>query len=1015
MNSNRATAPEQIRPGALTTRQPRHDNDRRNITGIHILPTYREVTSGAGQYLPAADPALWHFPGAIGRFDREFRLLREDTVGQIRGACHDLLQAVRGPGIDAYRRQRTSANFDFCDDAKIQHITASKKHGIRFTVAIKQPVSIRTATDEKRQAWWVRCKRFRPGTVVCVLDRAGMILHFVVSDFTLREPEDAPDDFPMDKNTFNLSSHKEWSYVNLELVDSSKLGDALLWYSDTERTRYLLDFPELKLDSFKHTLEALQRQCQTSHHLVDLLNPLDRPVVQRPTYARRSGFVFNLDCLMPSEGTFQFDPSDTPVTEIPSNIDLGPDQIKALLESLSAEVALVYGRPGTGKSYLARKIIKVLTHNRDNADIGPTVCIFHNDSALDRMVDRLLDDGIRGIVRMGGRSDSERLQSLNLPNTCYTGMRRQEKRDEKQMSKFLDTLVSNIEGQLQLLSNIESPWELDMYLSQVDSESREKVFGTRRGDFSDYEPSTADAVREWLTGDASLVEDNVPAFGAFQMDGTLVPLRRQDQHRRWLIHMRDHIIEELKITYTMFEAIRSYLRSFHDDARRQILQNAEVVAVTTTELAKHPELLQPIHAKVLVCDDAGEFLESQVLTAILPSTEHIILLGDHQLLPQVHAEELQRTNLEGVPNPLDVSLFERLLDMEYDLCPRVPLSTLRLQRRMRSSVAWPTCLIRNLGLGDGDLVRDFGEVLGMQRPLFWLDHRHAEVSSQGEDFYLDEFDIEMVIAMVKHLLRQGYYRSHDIAVITTSSSQFRQLLRRMETEYSFATRIDGYDFEGLWEIDPQESQEYSSHSGSASNGTALGEAGAASLGSVRLATLDSFRGQEAKVVIIALGRCTAEDALHSTHTSRRIDVLMSRAQHGCYILGDSDVYKDGAVWGPIITMLEAGGNLGDTLELRCPRHPGEVIRVSDPDEFKLASPHGGCTQPCEGRLDCGHDCRYPCHSQMMHTLTPCSEPCPRRKPRCEHACALTCGESCEESCSEVMQDVNLSLPCGYVL
>lgn len=1013
MNRNRPIPPEQTRPGALITRQPRHDNDRREITGIRLLPTYLEVISGVVQDLPAENPALWPSPGASGRFDREFRLGRQDTIGQIRDACHALLQATRGPGIDAYRRQRTSANFDFCDDAKVQHITASKKHGIQFTVAIKQPVPVEDMTDEQRRAWWVRCKRLRPGTVVSVLDRAGMILHFVVSEFTLREPGDAPDDFPMDKNKFNLSNDRERSYVNLELVDSSKLEDALLWYSDTERTRYLLDFPELKLDSFKHTLEALQRQCQTSHHLVDLLNPLDRPVVQRPTYARRPGFVFNLDCLMPSGRTFRFDPSDTPVTEIPSNIDLGPDQIKALLESLSAEVALVYGRPGTGKSYLARKMIKVLVHNRDNADIGPTVCIFHNDSALDRMVDRLLDDGIQGIVRMGGRSDSERLQRLDLPITCDTGLSRQDRRAVKRMTKYLNEIVSNIEGHIQQLSNVKSPWQIDRFLSQVYPEIHKEVFGPRRGDFSDYQPSTADAIREWLTGDASLSEDDVTAF--VNPDRTFVLAGRQDQYQQWLKQMRDHIIEELARIYEEFEAIRSELQHFHDDARRQILQNAQVLAVTTIELAKHSELLQPIHAKVLVCDDAGEFLESQVLTAMLPSIEHIVLLGDHQLLPQVHSEKLQRTNREGALNLLDVSLFERLLDMKYDLCPRVTLSTLPLQRRMRPSIAWLNRLIRDTGLGNDNLVREFPDVVGMRRSLFWLDHRHAAGSVQDEDFSLDEFDVEMVISMVNHFIRQGFYGRDDIAVITPSGSQLRELSRRMGMEGSFTTIIDSYDLEGLWEINPQESQERSSHSGSASNGTAPGEAGAAPLGRVRLTTSDSFRGQEAKVVIIALGRCNSQSALHSMRTSRRIDVLMSRARHGCYILGDSESYKEDPAWRLIINTLEAGDNLGDTLDLRCHHDPWNVIRVSSPDEFKLASPQGGCSQPCGGQLDCGHDCRHACHSQMMHALTPCTEPCPRRKLGCEHACSLTCGESCEASCSEVMHNVNLRLPCGHVL
>lgn len=964
------------------------------------MPTYGEITSTAVSNLPTADPTSWDLSGASGRFDREFRLLREDTAGQIRYACQDVLQAARSVGLDFYRRLRTSTYFDFCDDAKVEHIIMSKKHGIEFTVACKQPEPTRIMTDEQRQTWWEECKRFRPGTIVSVLDKAGVILHFVVSGSTLRGPKDAPDDFLMDSHKFNLSSGNEWSYVNLKLVESSKLGDALRWYRDTEPPRYLLDFPDLTLACFKDTLEALQRQCQSPHRLIDLLNPLDRPAVERPAYARAPGFEFNLDCLIQHGGRFQFRPGHALTTaEASSFAGLGSDQVNALLESLSNEVALVCGRPGTGKTYLARKILKALVHNREPADLGPIVCIFHNDAALDRMVHRLLADGIERIVRMGGRSESGRLQDLNLPLTHYAGMSRQERSAEKQTTKFHDKLISDIEVELLKLSDIDSPWQLEKFLSWFDPESHKEIFGPRRGDFSEYQPKTADAVQEWLlAGDQPLIEGNSRESG--HVDATLLSERRS-RYQEWLKAMQDRIIRELTRSYEEFEAIGSALPQYHDNARRQILQDAQIVAVTTTELAKHPELLQPIHAKVLVCDDAGEFLESQILTAILPSTEHIILIGDHnQLRPKVQTQKLQRTHPEGALNPLDVSLFERLLGMAY------PLSTLPLQRRMRPSIAWLNRLVRDTAFGNDDLVMTFPDVVGMGAPLFWLDHRHTASSAgsiEDEDFSLDDFEIEMVRTMLNHLVRQGPYSKHDIAVITPSKSQLRQLLRRMKTEDYFTASIDDCNLDGLWEINPKE------HAGCGGYNDSV------SLMNVRFTTLDSFRGQEAKVVIIPLGRCTSQRALHSMRTSNRIDVLMSRARHGCYILGDSNAYKEDPVWRRIIETLEAGGNLGGSLELRCPRHPGENIRVSGPGDSNLASPDGGCSQPCGGQLDCGHDCSRSCHSNMMHQVTQCGDPCPRIKPRCGHACPLTCGESCEESCSQVMDDADLTLPCGHII
>lgn len=1008
LNGNGAPAPEHPRPDAPSTGRPRLDNDRHPIAGIHIMPTYEEITSSDAVDFSTLDPTSWDLSGASGRFDRAFRLLREHTAGQIRDACKEVLHAVPCPSIDVYGRQQTTIHFDYCDDAKIQHITMSKKHGIEFTVACTQPETTRNMTDEQRQIWWERSNRLRPGTVVCVFDKTGVILHFVVSDSTLRRPEEASDDCLMDRNKFNLSSGNTWSYVNLKLVNSSDLGDALRWYQDTERSRCFLDIPDLTLECFKNTLEALQRQSQSSHRLIDLFSSLNGSAIERPAYAQAPGFEFNLDCLMEDGQTFRFDPSSVPSTaQLPSFPDLGPYQIEALLQSLSNEVSLIHGQPGTGKSYLARVIIKVLIKNRETAGIGPVVCIFHSNSALDRTVEQLLDDGFDKIVRMGGRSKSERLQRLNLPLTHYAGMSRQERRTEKQMTKELKKLVWDVEKQLLELSDIESPLELDRFLSSSDPRSREEVFGPRDGDFSDYQPETVDALQEWLlAGDRPLIEEQSRVSGP--LDATLTSARKS-RHQGWLKSIRDRIIGELTRSYEEFEATRSEVQQFHDNARRQILQDAQIIAVTTKELAKHHELLHPIHAKVLVCDDASKFLESQTLTAILPSTEHMILIGDPEHpFPRLQPEKLQRTHLESVINPLNVSLFERLPSMTYG--PRLPVSMLYPHRRMRPSTSLLTSLARNTEMSS--------EVVGTRPLLFWLDHRHTndrEGAIQVEDFSLDDFEIEMVTAMLKHLVRQDHHSTHDIAVITSSLGQIRQLLRRMETEDTFTTRLDDFDLGGLRETSLDEYQEYESYTGSVFNNQDRSNTGAASLGTVRLATLDSFRGQEAKIVIILLGRWTSSLSLHSTDTHNRIDVLMTRAQHGCYILGDSNAYKENPKWRRIINKLEAGGNLGDSLELRCPRHPGRVARMSSPDDFKLASPDGGCSQPCGGQLDCGHDCRRSCHSNMMHKVTKCNEPCPRRKPRCGHACPLTCGDSCEESCSKVMVDDDLTLPCGHII
>lgn len=53
------------------------------------------------------------------------------------------------------------------------------------------------------------------------------------------------------------------------------------------------------------------------------------------------------------------------------------------------------------------------------------------------------------------------------------------------------------------------------------------------------------------------------------------------------------------------------------------------------------DLLRRGGSKILLCEEAGEVLEARMLTALLPTIEHAILIGDHQQLrPQIQNYEL---------------------------------------------------------------------------------------------------------------------------------------------------------------------------------------------------------------------------------------------------------------------------------------------------------------------------------------------------------------------------------------
>lgn len=149
---------------------------------------------------------------------------------------------------------------------------------------------------------------------------------------------------------------------------------------------------------------------------------------------------------------------------------------------------------------------------------------------------------------------------------------------------------------------------------------------------------------------------------------TMSHAERRAIHNYWLHSIQGPIksgIRSFYEEYTMTIEQRARIRS---DLDLRYLQQADVVGVTKTGLARRLELLRRIRCKVLLCEKAGEVLEAHILTAPLPSLEHTILIGDHlQFRPQIQNYELQSTNPPGWQYSLDTSLFERGLFSQLTL------------------------------------------------------------------------------------------------------------------------------------------------------------------------------------------------------------------------------------------------------------------------------------------------------------------------------------------------------------
>ncbi|KAF8540975.1 AAA domain-containing protein [Trichophaea hybrida] len=326
----------------------------------------------------------------------------------------------------------------------------------------------------------------------------------------------------------------------------------------------------------------------------------------------------------------------------------------------------------------------------------------------------------------------------------------------------------------------------------------------------------------------------------------------------------------------------------------------------------------------------------------------------------------------GKQYSLDQSMFERLVREDNCLSP----AQLDVQRRMRPEIS--------------ELIRQ----------TIYPDHRHEEDSpEEGTKSKSNGWEVEMVCSLVRHLVRQGKYRSNDIAILTPYTGQLQKLRRHLSG--TFEVVISDRDQEALerdgLHLEPVTLQ---------GEFKAAKKVGLDKL--LRVATVDNFQGEEAEVVIISLVRSNEQGKVGFLKTKNRINVLLSRAKQGMYIIGNAETAATVPMWNDVCEILQKRDSMGLKLPLSCPRHPEKAILVEEPEDFLRFAPEGGCDLTCDKlQAVCQHPCPKICSDPCGKCLVPVDDvpcyqarfperiKCPRKVlktvPDCGHNVEAFCG------------------------
>ncbi|KAF2434363.1 hypothetical protein EJ08DRAFT_513978 [Tothia fuscella] len=1008
----------------------RHSNDFVDICEIQIMPKMDEIMSERNEYLPILEESQ----GLDGLLDRQFRLLREESVGQIRDAIRSELESLArhhattgDTNLRPQNNKNQGARTYSYKNAAITHLQPDGRDAFVVDISFDQPMR-RPATDKARKEWWQKMKRFEPEALVCLFNPTAVLFFRVAEPPKPKQKDEnrAASEARIADDILKKRYGHEWrATVSLNMVSHTPADTQLLLelFKNSGKLS-LLEFPTILTASFEPTLLALQEMKKMSalpfsellapplgtHGLID---------VAPPAYAVKPGFRFNLRCLLKEQKDLFFTPGQAFEMEALQKVSTLDDaQAVALINALSTCLALMQGPPGTGKSYVGVEIIKLLLANstksrKDGAAIGPIIVVTYTNHALDQLLEHLVKAEIKQIVRIGSRSKSEVLKDCNLREVVKKAQR--SKAEGRRLWELHSQREELVSGRLHRatgdINRADSHATLKDYLRRRWPEHADHIFG-REKDTEGFEQhirrKPQHALRDWLSGGVGGVAAR-PKAALLRF-----PLNQLSQNERTIVHQHwQHEIassahSKLSDALSSYDQITTDLDAIHGDTELRCLNDANVIGITTSGLARNLKTLRKLKSQILVCEEAGEVLEAHLLTAFLPSISHAILIGDHQQLrPHIQNYNLKAESRLGEQYSLDVSLFERLVQPTSAQSVKLPYSTLETQRRMDPSISR---LIReNLypALKDSPAVMSYPQVVGMKKRLFWLDHAELEASKQSENdptSHWNAYEVEMTAALVNHLVNQGAYHPEDIAVLAPYLGQLSHLRKRLGS--SFAIVLDDRDQLTLDHagIDDKATP---NPSRAPINKTTL-------LKALRIATVDNFQGEEAKVIVISLVRSNVQKKCGFLRTSNRINVLLSRAKHGMYIIGNSETAGHSAgMWADVISKLTADGNLGSSLELQCPRHPDTDIVVSTPDDFPKFSPEGGCSLKCVDRLSCGHSCPSKCHSEVLHKAVRCLQACPRSLKGCDHSCPNYCGDACVQYCKMNVHDPDRILPCGH--
>lgn len=259
----------------------------------------------------------------------------------------------------------------------------------------------------------------------------------------------------------------------------------------------------------------------------------------------------------------------------------------------------------------------------------------YTNHALDQFLEHLLSV-TKNIVRIGSASNSEILKQYNLRELVFNQQGILKSGSERWSEKCVHTSIDekNADGTIyceQLSDRLQMHWhEISGFLeqnyphhyAQLRSEPSKDGFvtvGSKGGSFFKFWKHCHDLRRHSLYENEADNHQRPPTrreprgldelLAATSNIWNFSERERNILLRHWAEQMRQKWIDKLILRAEEHHELHQELHTLRAEYQRRVLENAHIIGLTTTGLARHMSLLEKVNPQTLICEEAGEVLE----------------------------------------------------------------------------------------------------------------------------------------------------------------------------------------------------------------------------------------------------------------------------------------------------------------------------------------------------------------------------------------------------------------------